>query len=792
MTHVKLTSLTMAKVTLVVLLGISGTAASALDLSTATIVVGSNDLPVVHQSAVTVLVEEVERRTGIELPVSTQLPETGPAIVLAAHGTADDTPLPASVTHRDAREVVTAPEGYTIETTASDVVITGADANGVLYGVGRLLRNLDWGPDKLELVAPLNVATSPDDSIRGHQLGYRTTANSYDAWTPEMYDQYIREMAVFGINAIENIPFQDNDSPLMPVTRQEMNRALGEICEKYGVAYWVWTPATVDLTDPEKRAAHLAEHEAYYKESSNLDAVFFPGGDPGHNHPKDVLPFLEDLSKLLAKYHPGTEIWMSLQGFDEDQIDYFFNWITEHKPKWFTGAVGGPSSPPLPYMRERLPEEYRLRDYPDITHTVRSQYPTQWIDPAFAFTSGREGSNPEPVYYSTIFRAFAKYTDGYITYSDGMHDDVNKTVWSLLGWDVDYNVREGLIEYCRFFFGHDVAEAAADGLYALEQNWDGPIALNGGIETTLSHWQALDKAHPELKDIWRWQLCLLKAHYDAYIRARFIHEDQLEADANAVLARASEIGVDQAIDEALAILAKAGPESPRQDLRAAIVDLCDRMFDSIGYQTSVPKYGANNSQRGAVLDFVDHPLNNRWWYEDQFKEIRALEDKQEQLARLETIYTWENPGPGSFYDDIGNVSQSDHLLRGESLSTDPLMRRHMNPDFMWWDGGLTRVRQSWISKMDWPMGLRYDGLDPDADYIVRTTGYGQCLLRVNGERVEPTENPIEVGERKTFPIPKKLYQDGTIILTFDVPHEPGINWRQMSRLSEVWLIKQRP
>jgi len=773
-------------------LSISTPCWSALDLTRATIVVPPGNQPLVSRTAVTVLVEEVERRTQIKLPVSTRVPKAGPSIVLCSFRNLADTSfvLPESLATYPSDKAATQPESYTIVTTGNDVLVDGADPQGVLYGVGKLLRNLDWSKGTLKLVAPLNLASAPDHSIRGHQLGYRTTANSYDAWTPAMYEQYIRELVVFGGNAIENIPFQDSDSPLMPVTRSVMNRALGDICRKYGVSYWVWTPATVDLTDPEQRAIHLAEHEAYYKESTHLDAVFFPGGDPGHNHPKDVLPFLEDISELLAKYHPDAEIWMSLQGFDEERTEYFFDWIAEHEPTWLTGAVGGPSSPPLASMRKRLPEQYRLRDYPDITHTVRSQYPTQWIDPAFAFTSGREGTNPEPVYYSTIFRAVARHTDGFITYSDGMHDDVNKTVWSLLGWDIDCDVRDGLMEYCRFHFSHTAAERAADGIYALEQNWDGPLARNGGVESTLALWQSLQREYPELDTNWRWQLCQLKAHYDAYIRARLIHEEKLEAEANRVLQRAETIGIDPAIDEALLIFAKAGPESPRKDLRSAIVELCDRLFESIGYQTSVPKYGANNPQRGCVLDFVDHPLNNRWWYEDQLVEIRNLKSDAEKLERLKVLYTWENPGPGSFYDDIGNVAQSPHVLRGESLSTDPFMRRHMNPDFMWWDDGLTRVRQSWISKMDWPMGLRYEGLDPDARYVVRTTGLGQCLLRVNGELVPPAIDGREVGEIKEFPVPAKLYQHGLIILTFDVPHEPGINWRQMSRLSEVWLIRQ--
>lgn len=171
-------------------------------------------------------------------------------------------------------------------------------------------------------------------------------------------------------------------------------------------------------------------------------------------------------------------------------------------------------------------------------------------------------------------------------------------------------------------------------------------------------------------------------------------------------------------------------------------------------------------------------------------EIRALASEAEQLQRLHTIAMWENPGPGSFYDDIGNVAKSPRVLRGEALSTDPLMRRNPNPDYMWWEGGKSRVRQSWISKMDWPLGLRYDGLDPEGRYVLRTTGLAQCLPRANGELLHPTLDGKGVGEIKEFPVPQALHKDGTLVLTFDVPHEPGINWRNASRLTEVWLIKE--
>lgn len=88
------------------------------------------------------------------------------------------------------------------------------------------------------------------------------------------------------------------------------------------------------------------------------------------------------------------------------------------------------------------------------------------------------------------------------------------------------------------------------------------------------------------------------------------------------------------------------------------------------------------------------------------------------------------------------------------------------------------------------VGLQYTDLDTSVTYILRITGYAQCLARVNGEHIYPNIDGKGIGEIKEFSIPKKLYKYGVIILTFDIPHEPDINWRRQSRLSEVWLIKK--
>src|SRR5207249_7896468 len=194
--------------------------------------------------------------------------------------------------------------------------------------------------------------------------------------------------------------------------------------------------------------------------------------------------------------------------------------------------VGGPSSPPLPETRARLAQRYGLRDYPDITHTVRSQYEAPFWDPAFAFTLGRESPNPRPAFFKLLQNYLAPYTSGFISYSDGVHDDVNKTVWSRLAWNPESQPREILVEYARFFFGPELAESAADGILALEKNWEGTLAGNGGVDATFALWHQLERQAPQLRGNWRWQLCLLRAYYDVYTRHRLLNESRLERKAN--------------------------------------------------------------------------------------------------------------------------------------------------------------------------------------------------------------------------------------------------------------------
>ena len=97
--------------------------------------------------------------------------------------------------------------------------VIGNDERGVLFGVGKLLRSLEMSRDRVALRATLDVTTAPAMPIRGHQLGYRPKTNSYDGWDLPQWEQYIRDLAVFGCNAIELIPPRSDDDATARTSR---------------------------------------------------------------------------------------------------------------------------------------------------------------------------------------------------------------------------------------------------------------------------------------------------------------------------------------------------------------------------------------------------------------------------------------------------------------------------------------------------------------------------------------------------------------------------------------------
>ena len=318
--------------------------ADSISLKNAVVVTRPGNVPNSERTAAIVLAEELAKRTGIHLKTSTTWPKFAPVIAITS-----ETDVPAWAHAVPTREAADRPEsrpdGYRIYVEARHgappvVWILGGDARGTLFGVGNLLRRLDWGQGAIRVPASLDVATAPVYPIRGHQLGYRATPNTYDAWDPAQFEQYIRELTFFGANSVEGIPFQDTrKTPVMKFSRRQMNRAIGEICNRYGLDYWVWLPAEFDLKNNALRAKLLDDSEQFFRDTPTFTAVSFPGGDPGDNPPELVLPFLSDLQQ--PPVGQPLAVLLGLHGWTEQDVVEFH----EHVDADVGGAHGSIGRP---------------------------------------------------------------------------------------------------------------------------------------------------------------------------------------------------------------------------------------------------------------------------------------------------------------------------------------------------------------------------------------------------------------------------------------------------------------
>lgn len=803
----------------VLLLFCSGFAltADALDLRSAVIVSAPAASPRQKQ-AVRMLIEEAEKRTGIRWPQLDAWPATNvPVIAVGLKSSLREIAGPHAAQLQDSPAQAAA-EGFRLCVRPSEknpaVLVLGNDERGVLFGAGKLLRELRLGNGSVSLRDDLDLTTAPQYPLRGHQLGYRPKTHSYDAWDLPAWEQYFRDLAVFGCNAIELIPPRsddDADSPHFPRPPMDMMIGMSRLADSYDLGVWIWYPAMdKDYSDAATVELALREWSEVFSRLPRVDAVFVPGGDPGHTQPKYLMALLEKQTRSLHRFHPQAQMWVSPQGFTQPWLDEFLEILRRDQPAWLSGIVHGPQVRVSPArLRELIPAKYPIRLYPDITHSRQCQYPVPQWDVAYSVTEGRECINPRPEDHAIIARKTLPHAAGFITYSEGCNDDVNKCVWSSLGWNPEADVKEVLREYSRYFIGAEVEQEFADGLSALERNWRGPLLKNEGVEKTLAHFQALEKTvSPAALRNWRFQQALFRAYYDAYVQARLGWEFSAEDCAMIPLHDARIHGSEKAIEMAEAALHNPPTldKKQRETLRTRIFQLAEALFQSISMQLSVERYRAIAVDRGAMLDTLDRPLNNRPWLEERFAQIRKLKSEPERLKALDEIVHWTDPGPGGFYDDLGNVGAQPHLLPGKGFANDPDCFETPRVNFA--DGRLldettgnvaTVRRVSWKDHAealyDSPLEMFYPDLDKSARYRLRVLYAGdnanrKIRLEANSSiEIHPLLKKPLPFQPLEFSLPAAATQSGQLKLTWRA--EPGLGGNgRACQVSEVWLVKE--
>lgn len=547
--------------------------------------------------------DEIEKRTGRRPNTGRYFPN--PAV---SFQTCQGDRLP----HKDCFEVVQ---------TDNCITVYAYGIRGFIYGYSLFLRKSEYAGKNITLIRDIGGKYIPEKEIRGHQIGYRDTPNTYDAWDLDQYFCCYLDMMAFGSNICEHIPYQKGVSErnaLMRFDEEELLVDASALANKVDMDVSVWFPNNANETEEEA----LNRRAKLFKRIPRLDVVFPPGGDPGELYADEFIERCIKISKVLKEAHPNAKMYPSAQK-PHEYPDWGFAFIEEIEklPDEIDGVVMGPNHAfPLHELRKRLPEKYPLRFYPDITHNVRCEYPVHYTldDWHFALANclGRESVNPRPVEFRTLHRQTRKYVIGGVSYSEGVHDDVNKAVWGDMDFYGETNLRTTLLDYARMFFYGAPAEKIADGIFMLEQNWQGDPAENPTIEHAFNLFSSLSDEYPFLNENWRFNLCLFRAVCDWLVRRRRLFELDLIEKGRAELKKGD-------IAKAKAILETPYPKSYRTQ-RERLDLLAAALFKQIGIQLDCANYHAQGPERGATLETIDQPVTDKAWYLNRIAYANSL------------------------------------------------------------------------------------------------------------------------------------------------------------------------
>jgi hypothetical protein len=454
-----------------------------------------------------------------------------------------------------------------------------------------------------------------------------------------------------------------------------------------------------------------------------------------------------------------------------------------------------------------------MQFYPDIAHTMHSQFPVPQWDPVWGLTEGREPICPRPAAFAEIYRHYQRLHTGFMTYSEGVNDDVNKIVFTQLGWSASTPVNTILSEYARWFLRREGTQnsLSVQAIHGLEANWTGPIEENPSVATTRMLMESLNKASTPEQIIGngRWESLLYRATYDDYVQRKLARERNAEEKAMVALSQTQPS--ETRVDSARRMLASTTASAMEQQERAQLFSLADKLFHDWGLQLSVPLYHAENWERGANLDRVDTPLSDAAWLRYAMEAALKQPAEVERQAALNALVHWEHPAAGALYDDLGDPKHEPHLVRGTPWADDPelytaaidgiadrTLAANPSPANLTTPSENTPWRLSWIdyaeTLYEFPLTLQYRGLDARHRYRVRVTYAGEDYalplgLTANDVEVHPARLRHSNPETVEFDLPAAITSAGKLTLRWTGPAGSGGSGRGR-QVAEVWLLPQ--
>ena len=685
----------------------------------------------------------------------------------------------------------------------------------------------EWNRTRLHSTPP----APPRWPIRGNQISVAHHSSFFRTW-PEL-SQFVVDLSIFGNNFIETAHINDTSSLLNSSSIVNISTLLHRL--NTSCSFW-WSNTLMDH--------HLAELNELFAQSPRIDSVFFPGGDGGALEWSTI----NETATLLRRSHPRAGVWVSAQEVNATVLAQFLHDIlTNATIQNILGSNGGVVYGPhnrIPFSEfvHRLRPidtstiALNIRQYPDLAHSVDTQFAIQQWDAPLSESYQRQVVNPLPVLHASIVQARSNGSSpniGVGAYSEGLNDDLNKFVWSAMGADAtENNVHTIVQEYCQYFFGDDAAHAMYEGIMGLEQNWNGKVVNNQQrISTTL---QTLKTgfgllSQQEQDQNWRATMYLRRGFMDQYIYDLHSQDVELLGRATAVLSQADTDDANDCqsiVQSALAILApssliqNASTDPLVASLRRQIVTLAadlDRQVGAEVLQTQDTALNMNSidSQLYLSSTYLRSWLLNLTSTGSSTGPRSRASSSTTPTSVCTQIYNylnWTNPGVGGYYDNIGSIDALDHphlvrSVQGSSSSSSSSSRADPScyDQHCVLQGGsnaLKNIRPSWLRygmvMFDNALTLRYTNVDTLAQYNWEVVMW-YCWFDCSNDLVKFTVNGVPLTQKYiaapnpmrklSFSVPSEAFADtGTIEISCERVDGLGGNGKTC-QLTEAWLRK---
>lgn len=524
-------------------------------------------------------------------------------------------------------ERITDKDTFIITRNGDSFTFRAKTVRGLIFAYSLFLRKAVFRKGNVYLCDDICGIHTPQKKLRGHQAGYRTTPNTYDAWCYDQYFRYYLDMMAFGTNICEHNGTKPKDNfrnVLMKYEQYDFLKEATRLADTVDLDISLWHANDDNETEEEA----LSLRRELYASLPRLDYLFVPGGDPGNMEASAFTERCKKISAVLKESHPEAQFHPSAQAPHEyPDWGKVFTDSLKDEPDEIDMVIMGPNHAyPIHELRAKIPEKYPMRFYPDITHNLRCEYPVNFLHDdwhyALASTLSRESVNPRPTEMRKLHRIFAGYTVGGVSYSEGVHDDVNKMIWSALEWDENAELREILLDYARFFMYGTDEEKIADAILLMERSWQGDPAENPCIDAVYTSMCELKADYPRLSENWRFMLLYFRACCDKLVKMRRCHELPLVKKC----LRAMKNGDFNGAWDSLCV----GYSSAYIDLRNELDDIARKLFDLIGIQLDVANYHADSWERGATLETIDNNVTDRAFLLQKLRLAKPFHNEQRE------------------------------------------------------------------------------------------------------------------------------------------------------------------